>query len=170
MAFTYQKVKKNADLQQDALKKLESRTDAMDAFEKVMKEEMKNLDSIRSQVADRFKLLRDDRNSMLKKVDNIDNEVAKYRKDIDNYKASMIKEFKQRLNIAENEDVKLGHEIDNVKSIVHGLRQILDQTVSNEVKDIYQRTAAFTERVNKLETDVYNLRLEAVLEKDFYER
>ena len=41
MEYTYQKVKKNADLQQDMLDKMEVRQDAMTAIETQLKEEMK---------------------------------------------------------------------------------------------------------------------------------
>ena len=48
----------------------------MIVFEKDLSREIKDIVNIKQQVTEKFNLLRDDRNTMLKKVDNMDYEIG----------------------------------------------------------------------------------------------
>ena len=48
----------------------------MIVFEKDLSREIKDIVNIKQQVTEKFSLLRDDRNTMLKKVDNMDYEIG----------------------------------------------------------------------------------------------
>ena len=157
MEYTYQKVKKNADLQQDMLKKLEARQEAMTAFEKQLKEEMKEVTAVKGQINERFRLLRDDRNALLKKVDNIDYEVGQYRKDIVSYRKEVGNEYGKKINDLWQEDVKLGQQLELMKSTIHGVRLLVDQAITEEIKDIHLWTSdlrAMVERRTKIVDDL----------------
>ena len=80
----------------------------MTAIEKQLRDEMKGIASVSGQVTERFRLLRADRNALLKKVDNIDYEVAQYRKDIVGYKKEVGNEYGKKINQLEQEGLKLG--------------------------------------------------------------
>ena len=89
------------------LDKMEVRQDAMIAIETQLKEEMKQVASVKTQVAEKFTLLRDDRDTLLKKVDNIDFEIGQYRMDIMDYKKKLTNDFGNKFLDLKKSDLKI---------------------------------------------------------------
>ena len=80
--FVYKRVVKNASAQQDALTDLETRSKALRVTEERLRDQVKQCEGIKNQLSDKFKLLRDDRKVIMERMDNTDNELAQYRKDV----------------------------------------------------------------------------------------
>lgn len=59
--IVYKRVAKNASAQQDALTELETRSKALRITEERLKDQVKQCKEIKDQLADKFKMLRDDR-------------------------------------------------------------------------------------------------------------
>jgi CDP-diacylglycerol pyrophosphatase len=76
MEFVFTKVTKNATLQQDMLRQLETNTNKLKLQEEQMKIEIMNIHAIKDRVQDQFNLLRDDRQVFLKKIETLAEEVG----------------------------------------------------------------------------------------------
>ena len=79
----------------------------MTAIEKQLRDEMKGIASVSGQVTERFRLLRADRNALLKKVDNIDFEIGQYRMDIMDYKKKLTNDFGNKFLDLKKSDLKI---------------------------------------------------------------
>ena len=125
---------------------------------------------MKTQLTEKFNFMRDDRAALFKKVDNIDFEVEQYRKDIISYKKDIGRTFNQRLNILDREDEKIGQQFELLKSTLHGMRLLIDKTISTEVSEIYSKTESISFMVEKQEKIVYDLRLKSVEQELFDEK
>ena len=80
--MVYKRVVKNASAQQDALSDLETRSKALRITEERLREQVKHCESIKTQLSDKFKMLRDDRSVTISRLDHTDHELLQYRKEM----------------------------------------------------------------------------------------
>ena len=85
MEFIFHKVTKNSTQQQDALKNLETRTNALSLTEQRLRKEVQLVEDIKEQMEEKFKMLRNDRSTILKRMDNTDSEIGKYRSHMEDF-------------------------------------------------------------------------------------
>ena len=121
----------------------------MIVFEKDLSREIKDIVNIKQQVTEKFNLLRDDRNTMLKKVDNMDYEIGQYRMDILGYKKEIGDKYTKKLDELTTKNIDLNEQIEFLKYSIHGLSLQLEKSVNKEVKDIHLQTQDFKNQMEK---------------------
>ena len=84
-----------------------------------------------------FDTLREDRNAVLKKVDNMDYEIGQYRMDILGFRKEIGSQYTKKLDELATKDLDMNEQIEFLKYTIHGLRLQIDKSVNNEVKNIH---------------------------------
>lgn len=80
--IVYKRVAKNASAQQDALNELETRSKALRITEERLNDQVRRCSEIKNQLDDKFKMLRDDRQTVFMRLDHVDSEIDQYRSEI----------------------------------------------------------------------------------------
>ena len=98
MEFVFTKVTKNATIQQDLLTQLETNAQKLKLQEDTMMFEIDKVKEIQDRIQHQFEFIRDDRNGILKKFDNLSGEVTDYRQEISDFKIKITQAFNDRMN------------------------------------------------------------------------
>lgn len=86
MEFVFTKVTKNATIQQDLLTQLETNASKLKLQEDTLMFEIDKVKEIKDQIQLQFEFIRDDRNGILRKFDNLSGEVTDYRQEMSDFK------------------------------------------------------------------------------------
>lgn len=85
MEFIFLKVARNASTYKESINRIETTAFTMKAMEASLKQERDNVISIKTQLIDQFKLLKDDRTAIFKKIDNSLFEVHNYKRQTEDF-------------------------------------------------------------------------------------